>query len=444
MANIRQYIGARYTIKIHENSQDASSAEWEANTSYEPLVMVTYNNSSYLSKKDVPATIGNPAQNPTYWIVTGAYNGQIAALQAQIDAINNNELPAITAQIQSLSDTVSDIAYTKLNGKRIVIITDSYGEVTANFIERMQSQCPELETGVNFFPFAYGGAGFVATSGYSWQEKFVNSGDIDTVTNPNTITDVLVLGGSNDRGTTIAIGDIMSAGQTLYNSLKTKFTNANIYVGYIGYSVNYLSGDYAPIVKQAYQDLGAYGYRPIAHANSWLHYTGYISDNVHPTASGSRLIATGVLNTIIGGGEDDIFNNRPTTVPVTMETGFTSTNLTSRLYTYHYGHRSALKIVPASFTFTSASLLFNGTWQKFATIGDTFLYGANDNYHLKLGAIHCTYNGTEYTMPAMFKLFNKGLYIYCYPNGELQGTEPITISYVGVMLDGFEADDIFM
>lgn len=87
----RQYIGARYVIKVYENSQNANSAEWEANTYYEPLVMVTYNNSSYLSKKDVPATVGNPAQNPSYWVITGAYNGQIANLQNQIDEINEKD-----------------------------------------------------------------------------------------------------------------------------------------------------------------------------------------------------------------------------------------------------------------------------------------------------------------------------------------------------------------
>lgn len=85
---VRQYIGARYTTKIYENSLDPSSAEWEANVNYEPLTMVTYNNGSYLSKKEVPANIGNPAANGTYWVQTGFYNGQIANLQNQIDNIN--------------------------------------------------------------------------------------------------------------------------------------------------------------------------------------------------------------------------------------------------------------------------------------------------------------------------------------------------------------------
>ena len=88
MAKQIQYIGARYVVKIYENKTDPSSAEWDENVNYEPLTMVTYNNGSYLSRKDVPASVGNPAENPTYWAQTGFYNGQIAALQNAVRAIN--------------------------------------------------------------------------------------------------------------------------------------------------------------------------------------------------------------------------------------------------------------------------------------------------------------------------------------------------------------------
>lgn len=87
MPNVRQYIGARYVTKVYENSLDPSSAEWENGVNYEPLVLVTYNNGSYLSKKDVPASIGDPATHPQYWVQTGFYNGQILNLQQQIDHI---------------------------------------------------------------------------------------------------------------------------------------------------------------------------------------------------------------------------------------------------------------------------------------------------------------------------------------------------------------------
>lgn len=57
---VRQYIGARYVAKIYENSQDPTSSEWEPNVTWEPLVIVTYQNGSYMSKKPIPGNIGNP------------------------------------------------------------------------------------------------------------------------------------------------------------------------------------------------------------------------------------------------------------------------------------------------------------------------------------------------------------------------------------------------
>lgn len=115
----RQYIGARYVMKIYENSQTAGSAEWEADTSYEPLTIVTYQNSSYLSKKAVPATVGNPASNGDYWIVTGAYNGQIASLQSQIDDTNS----LITA----------------LTNTRVVIKPEQFGAIGDGAIDDTQA-----------------------------------------------------------------------------------------------------------------------------------------------------------------------------------------------------------------------------------------------------------------------------------------------------------------
>lgn len=79
---VRQYVGARYVPKF------AYPVAWQAGTSYEALTIVTYNNSSYTSKIPVPATVGNPADNDSYWALTGNYNAQVedyrqTALQTQ-------------------------------------------------------------------------------------------------------------------------------------------------------------------------------------------------------------------------------------------------------------------------------------------------------------------------------------------------------------------------
>lgn len=86
---IKQYIGARYVTKVYENSIDPSTAEWESGVVYEPLTLVTYNYGSYLSKMEVPGSVGDPASNPTYWTQTGFYNGQISALDARITRLES-------------------------------------------------------------------------------------------------------------------------------------------------------------------------------------------------------------------------------------------------------------------------------------------------------------------------------------------------------------------
>lgn len=108
MANT-QYIGARYVVKIYQNKENPSTADWDSYTHYEPLVMVTYNYNTYLSRKDVPATVGNPAENSDYWVQTGFYNGQISELQRLVDDLNSalaTEKAERTAADTSLSNLI--------------------------------------------------------------------------------------------------------------------------------------------------------------------------------------------------------------------------------------------------------------------------------------------------------------------------------------------------
>lgn len=87
-----QYIGARYVMKIYENSEDPTSNAWE-NTEYEPFTIVSYLNNSYISRKQVPVNVGNPTDATQYWTLFGFASGQIAYLQAQINQINAELLP---------------------------------------------------------------------------------------------------------------------------------------------------------------------------------------------------------------------------------------------------------------------------------------------------------------------------------------------------------------
>ena len=87
---IRQYVGARYVPKF------ANPVEWASNTSYEALTIVTFNNASYTSKVPVPPTVGNPANNPQYWALTGNYNAQVEQYRQETETVSNNLTTEIT------------------------------------------------------------------------------------------------------------------------------------------------------------------------------------------------------------------------------------------------------------------------------------------------------------------------------------------------------------
>lgn len=84
---ILQYVGARYVPILFNDGQGGS--EWQPNTYYEPLTIVTYNNASYTSRQPVSASIGNPVENGEYWAMTGEFNAQFISVQEDIASIQS-------------------------------------------------------------------------------------------------------------------------------------------------------------------------------------------------------------------------------------------------------------------------------------------------------------------------------------------------------------------
>lgn len=217
---VRQYIGARYVTKIYENSIDPSSAEWEAGVTYEPLTLVTYLNSSYLSKKEVPGSVGDPASNPSYWVVTGAYNGQIAQLQ--------NDIQNVRDEI----DGVVDSLYLNENSK-VLCVGDSYGVLGSTPWPSIVKNILNLDND-HFTNTCALGSGFLGSNStaVTYLEQLMSIQD------PETYTHIVIAGGFNDAyradGSTATITSAFSA---VANYIKTNFVNAvnNVYIGFMGY-----------------------------------------------------------------------------------------------------------------------------------------------------------------------------------------------------------------
>lgn len=73
------YIGNRYVPVF------ANPVEWDNLREYEPLTIVTYQGTSYTSKKTVP--VGTALSNTEYWVVTGNYNAQVEMYRKEVDKI---------------------------------------------------------------------------------------------------------------------------------------------------------------------------------------------------------------------------------------------------------------------------------------------------------------------------------------------------------------------
>ena len=135
---VRQYVGARYVPKF------ADPVAWASGTSYEAMTIVTYNNSSYTSKIPVPATVGDPADNPDYWALTGNYNAQVEQYRQATETVSNN----LTTEIANRKN-----ADTALQGQ-ITTLQSQINQIVADSVYAMK-ECKFLKEG-----------DYVKTSGY--------------------------------------------------------------------------------------------------------------------------------------------------------------------------------------------------------------------------------------------------------------------------------------
>lgn len=204
---MRQYIGARYVAKIYENSQNPDSAEWESNVNYEPLTIVTYNNGSYMSKKQVPATVGNPPSNTQYWTQTGFYNGQIAQLQQDIIDINNT--------LAHIDDEI------------YLVIGDSWSNFYIGNDHIIDIIAEGISQGKDYYADARGGAGFIGNyGGYTYNDILTNLDGNLTAAQRLIVSNVVVVGGEND-GTPTAV-ELQTAVRSFIDRCAGLYPNAEV------------------------------------------------------------------------------------------------------------------------------------------------------------------------------------------------------------------------
>ena len=153
MANL-QYIGARYVPKFYLNPDDSSN-DWKSGVLYEALTIVTYNNDSYTSKVTVPASVGNPADNPQYWACTTKYTAALMALQSTVglieDFVGDSPLSTIA---QDLAGAINEIAPSVKYLDMIMVTPEMFGAYGDNSHDDTAAVQAAIDSGAKYVFFA--------------------------------------------------------------------------------------------------------------------------------------------------------------------------------------------------------------------------------------------------------------------------------------------------
>ena len=306
------------------------SGQWDITKQYPAWTIVSDNNIGYVSQKPVPA--GIPLTNGNYWVEVIDYTAQIAGLETRVINLENTVGDAnsgLVKHVNDLQDNVDELNL--LKNKRYIFISDSYGTVPDDWISVIVNKLG-LVAG-QYYRNAVAGAGFKPPYN-SYFIDYLQALE-NSVVNPDTITDIVVVGGFNDRSTTQA--DLETAISNFMTYCKTQYKNAKVWIGAAGWSFNlefcrelrngaYMEG-YKNAVKFGANTLNGMDY--IMHGKSQFieeapgGYTLYLNYMyVHPNQKASDDIASCVISNLSGSAYE-----RHTEVTATgnMTSGITAT-----------------------------------------------------------------------------------------------------------------------
>ena len=211
------------------------------------------------------------------------------------------KFPDKTVDLYSLSE--------KSNAINLVTIGDSYGTGEASGVIGKNTPWTEL---VNtflmpnlYYTISHGGAGLL-TGEKTFLMLLNEIASTISENNKKLITHVLLAGGYNDKGNTIAQNE--NALNIFIKRAKELFPNAKIYIACIGWSAesNVISSISNNVVP-AYSNVGKSGGCYINNINFAFHKTSWFDDLIHPNQDGQNYIASQLVSGLLTGSADIVY-----------------------------------------------------------------------------------------------------------------------------------------
>lgn len=290
-----QYIGARYVPLFFTNPDDSSN-NWKSGVAYDPLTVVTDLNQSYTSKIPVPASVGRPSENPTYWILTGAYSAQVEQYRQEVENVQTD--------IDDLKDTVQD-PFKPASMRKVIVISDSYGTreggaLLTGLRDRLTISSDD------FYSSAAGSIGFAhANNGQTFLTLLQGIRANMSADEINAVSHIIVVGGAND---TIESETAVETAIDAFSSYcRTNFPNALFMCGFaavkFNWTENYKYGNTCAVYRRVGRRWPKSVY--LSGVEYILHRITYMdSDGLHPNLTGISNLVGGIVNAIVLGSCD--------------------------------------------------------------------------------------------------------------------------------------------
>ena len=288
------------TVKHYENIVNDFVAfnkliwagSWDGNKTYVKWSIVQDGSGDgYLAIQAVPANV--PLTNTNYWVMVANYSALYAAF--------NSRITALESEMAAVEDNLG-----LLNNRRYVFFLDSYGLVrngVTPFVEKMRPVIENADQD-NFYVFAVGGAGWVTEGSPGKHAIEIILENYASVPDRDTITDIFMNFGINDLNE-LDYTEISNQITACNAACRTYFPNAKIHYGFMGNKRGKSAAEQKQLITLIRTCYGT------AQACNWITCDGleYVmhdvrnisTDNVHPSDTGSTILARFVLDYLVNG-----------------------------------------------------------------------------------------------------------------------------------------------
>lgn len=290
----------------------------------------------YISIKPVPA--GIDVSNNDYWMklydfvtALGNIEGRVTTLEGAVSNLQGR-MNTAEGSITSLNTAVNTTLPNKIKSvtdwskRNVVFVGDSYldGINNVTYSDRINSNLHFN----GYYKVSLGGSGFGTSCSNHYLTRLQTWINGQSAAVKNSIDDIFIMGGYNDKGSTES--DIINGSYGInvtVSYIKTVLPNARIWIGFIARAL------YSPYMSYEQMNIVCTAYRK-GSVNSGVHYLEgselclhdyrlFGPDGIHPTATGYQILGDYLTELMQNGDFDFTYDYIPIRVEAdTSATGF--------------------------------------------------------------------------------------------------------------------------